>query len=871
MIWACAGKTPAPTTAGNGTADRPPPIPTLRLPPGPHPTGYRVDLTMDPAQPSFHGTVDVALELPPATGFVWMNGKGLTVSAAEVIAGNDRLPAKASKGGEEFLGFAFPRPLGGAVTLHVAFGAELTDRGEGLYTQASGEDRYLFTQFENTSARRMVPCFDEPSYKVPWQLTVHVPKGTPAFSNTHVVADVDEEGGTHRVSFAQTPPLPSYLLALAVGPIEIVDAGTAGARKTPLRVLVPKGRVDQGAFAASIVGELLARLEGYFGIPYPYDKLDNAARPDGRGAMENAGLIISGAGYLIAGKELQSDDFKRLVASVAAHEMAHQWFGDLVTMAWWDDIWLNEAFASWMGDKVFAVEKGWRPEVDRARARFTAMDADSLASARQIRQPIESADDIDNAFDSITYQKGETVIGMFEHAVGEEPFRAGVHRYLEEHAHKNATTADFVAAISAAAGRDVAPAFSGFLDQPGLPVVSAEAVCAGGKAKVTLAQERFVGAGATGMKPERWQIPVCVKAGAGGKATTVCSELKEASGEVALEACPEWILANAGNIGYYLARYTPEGLRALGAHVGELDLAERLGLIHDLRVQLAGGGLAPGPALELVARLVKAGPAPVVTEAAELADMLADRGLVGPSHEAAYAAWIERTFGGRARALGVTPKPGETVDDRAERAELLVVVAERGRDRALIDAARTQTARWLDDRRAVPPDLVEPVLTVAAANGDVAFVGKLVAAIGKATGYDRTVLLDVLLVPHDPEALAKAAEALGTDGVKGREFRILRGFGATGPARPVVFQYVRGHYDLLAAKLSERAAVLIESGRPLCDEESLKEYREFFADRAKHLEGGARTFALVVERIETCIAVHKAQESAMTAALKGAK
>jgi alanyl aminopeptidase len=844
----------------------------LRLPPGPRPTGYALDLRVDPAQSTFRGTVDIGLDLPGETGFVWLNGKALDVTSAEVISGSERVAATASAGGDEYLGFAFARPLAGRVTLRVAYTGHVGESGEGLYVQRAGDDRYLYTQLENTDARRLLPCFDEPSFKVPWQLTVHVPRGVAAFSNSHAVAEADEDGGGRRVAFAQTPPLPSYLIALVVGPFEIVGAGEAGEHRTPLRILLPRGRAAQGAYAASIAGRLVGQLEAYFGVPFPYDKLDYAARPEGSGAMENAGLIISGAGYLTAPLELQSDQFRRIVASVMAHEIAHQWFGDLVTLAWWDDVWLNEAFATWMGNKVFAIGTEWRPEVDSAQSRLTAMDADLLPSARQIRQPIRSEDDIANAFDGITYEKGATVIGMFERALGEERFRAGVRRYLEGHAHRTATTDDFLAAISAAAGRDVKPAFTTFLDQPGLPVVRAEAVCSGGTAKVALAQERFAAAaGAPGAAPARWRIPVCIKAGAGKKSVVACTELDGERGELALDVCPEWLDANAGNTGYYLARYPDAGLRALAAHIDELELAERLGLVHDLRVQLVAGTVPAGPALELVARLAKAGPTVVVAEAADLAADLVARGVVGPAHRAGYAAWIQRTFGARARAAGFGARAADTADDKELRRALLELVAVHGRDRALAAEARALAGRWLGDRTGLAADLVGPVLDIAAATGDAAFGDRLRAALAEASGYDRQVLLTALFALEDADAVARAVEILGTDEVKARDFFVLRDYAPAGAARPALFHYVRAHYDALAAKLGDDAVELLAAGRPLCDVESLREFKEFFAERAARVLGGPRTYAQLVERIEICIAARHAEEASLATALKGGR
>ena len=294
-------------------------------------------------------------------------------------------------------------------------------------------------------------------------------KGDTALSNTPVVKSEDGPDGFTTVHFAPTRPLPSYLVAFAVGPFGIVDAGKAGRKGTPVRIITPRAKEPWARFAAESTGPVLALLEEYFGGGYPYEKLDVIAVPLMSGAMENPGLITFRQSMILAKPGMESTGFRRTYAGVAAHELAHQWFGDLVTTTWWDDLWLNEAFATWMTPKIIdQYRPDWDAPSSRALSASGAMRTDSLVSARQIRQPITSKDDIKNAFDGITYQKGAAVITMFERFVGAEIFRKGIQRYMREHADGTATARDFLGAISAEAGRDIAPAFSTFLDQPGV-------------------------------------------------------------------------------------------------------------------------------------------------------------------------------------------------------------------------------------------------------------------------------------------------------------------------------------------------------------------------------------------------------------------
>ncbi len=270
------------------------------------------------------------------------------------------------------------------------------------------------------------------------------------------------------VRFRESKPLPSYLVAFAAGRFDAVAAGRVG--DAPLRIITPHGHAAEAQYAAQAIPQLLALEVKYFGRPYPYEKLDSIAMPVSNFAMENAGLITYGQSTLLANPAGDTITRQREMAIVAAHEMAHQWFGDLVTTDWWNDIWLNEAFASWMEEKITGEWKpDWKMDVEAVESRLTAMRADSLVSARRITEPIESEGDIANAFDDITYQKGDAVIRMFEHYLGEEPFRRGVQLYLNRYAWRTATTPEFLAAVSEGSGRDVAPAFGTFVDQTGVP------------------------------------------------------------------------------------------------------------------------------------------------------------------------------------------------------------------------------------------------------------------------------------------------------------------------------------------------------------------------------------------------------------------
>ena len=535
--------------------------PTLRLPESVAPTSYKVELTLDPAKETFSGLISIKIDVKTSVKTIWLNATGISVSEAWLKTSGRSLSAKASPSGEDFLSLDFPSevPVGSAeLTIHYTGKVRLQD-SSGVFRMEDNGNKYIYTQFESTDARAAFPCFDEPSYKVPWQLTLTVPTSDTAISNTPIAHETKTDSGKTYV-FKQTKPLPSYLVAFAVGPLEYVEAGTAGVNKAPVRIVVPKGHADEAKYAAEVTATILTRLEDYFGIPFPYEKSDQVAIPTtfGFGAMENAGMVTYGQTIILGNPARDTINRQREYVSTAAHELAHQWFGDLVTTAWWNDIWLNEAFATWMEQKLVAEWKPeWKTRVDDVDSKLYAEEEDSLVTARRIRQEIKTKDDISNAFDGITYQKGAAVIGMFESYIGPAEFRKGVQSYLKQYAFRNATAPEFLDAISTSSKKNITKPFSTFLNQAGVPVVSASLDCGQASPTLHLEQQRSLPMGAKAEGQQTWDIPVCVKTSAGAGAQESCTMIDRPKQDMKLSAksCPPWVQMNKDAIGYYQVDY----------------------------------------------------------------------------------------------------------------------------------------------------------------------------------------------------------------------------------------------------------------------------------------------------------------------------
>ncbi len=845
--------------------------PTLRLPDSIKPVRQAVELSVDPSLETYSGTVEIEIEVARPTSVLWLNATGLKITSASLGRPDGLRPAQVVPGGDDFVGFAPEQALAaGPARLRVSFEGVASRRdNEGVFTMKEGDEWYLFTQFEAIAARKAFPCFDEPSYKIPWQLTLRVPRGMLALSNTPATSTTTEEG-RDVVRFAPTRPLPSYLVALAVGPFDLVDVGPSGRNRTPTRLAVPKGRAGDTVWARESTPRILALLEDYFDRPYPYEKLDQVAIPGVGFAMEHPGLVTYGQSLMVQRRSEETIASRRDWASISAHELAHQWFGDLVTMAWWDDTWLNESFASWLGEKVTdRFHPDWGVAVERAASRSAALEADSLSTARRMRQPIASNDDIHNVFDGITYAKGEAVLEMVEAWLGEGVFRRGVQAYMDRHAWGNATAADFVAALSSAAGRDVGVVLSTFLDQTGAPVISAEVQC-GGVPRVLLSQRPYRALGSPA-EPKTWNVPVCARVAR--RDAPACSVLSGTTGEIRLDAgaCPDWSFANAGAAGYYrTVQSASDARRALEA--AHLTAAERVALAGDLDALVASGDVLAGDALALVPVLARDADRHVVDASVRLVRDLEP--LVPDALMPRFEGFVRELYAGRARELGWSAQPGESEDVRLLRQSVVGVSLRLGRDPQLEREAVALAGRWLDDPSAADSDLLPAVLAGAAGAGDRALFDRMREEVLRSTDREqRERLFRGLGAVRDP-GLAREALALTLEErLDPREsVRILGVLSSQRETRRASFDFMKAHYDALVARLPRgefsTPAYFPWIGAGLCADSTRQEMEGFFKERSAGVAGGPRILAQALEDVDQCVARKKVQQPGLVAFLE---
>lgn len=901
------------TRAPRGAAERP----ESRLPRAIAPTRYAARLAIDPRRDGFDGRIAITGEVSEATDAIWLHARGLTIQravarpassgprpavierspGAAVASDSDEISLIATPHAPDRLELRGAEPLrAGTWTIEIDYAGAFERVGTvGALKQVVDGRAYVYTQLEATYAGRVFPCIDEPDVEVPWQLTLDVPADVTAVASAPAARELRLPGGGRRIEHAATRPLLSSRVAFGVGPFDVVAAG-ATRSGAPVRVLALAGRAREAAHAAKTSARIVDLAEEWLGSPYPHDKLDLVAIPlaAGLGAIERAGLITVSETLILHDPMRPARANLYAWDRVAAREVAHQWLGDGVTPASSDDRWLSEGLAGWLGAKLVArLEPAWREGEAALRAREAALTADALATARAVRQPIERTADIAAAFDRTTYDKGASVIAMFEGYVGAAGFQRGVRRYLAERAAGSGTASDFIAAIASAAGartasrgaapdaeagaRRVAESFASFLDQPGAPEIAVELECRGGEARAQLAQRRHAPPGAPALAPSApWIVPVCVAYDRAGQRAETCGLLDDRVGRVALpgagRACPRWLLANAGGRGYYRTAYTAAQIAALRDEAWpQLSGAERRALAFDVGTAALTGAVGPAapsqpPAasaaggrvplalsLSLSPRLVT-GVDRLAVEAA-LGMALALDALVPPRLRDKYELYLRRTFGPAAREVGLAGKAGDSLDAEELRGRLVTAVARLGREPVLVAEAVALFERgW----RELPAAIRGAVLDVAVDAREDAFERALRDVRVEPDRRRRGELLRALARVRDPARQRRALALLIDPRVDARESIALLD-AATEANAAIAREVFRAHQAAILRRLAaaESAWPLARLSSVLTARCRAEERDEIAADVLATfgpLPGGARVVAQSLEAMDQCIA-----------------
>jgi cytosol alanyl aminopeptidase len=829
------------------------------------PTYQVIELKIDPSTASYSGATRISLKVEKEVPAIRLHSEGIEISKIRLEGAEGVINAKHASE-KDILTITPAKPLApGTYGLRIEFTNQFNTQAVGLYRMESGGLGYAYTQFQAIDARKAFPCFDEPGVKIPYQLRVTAREADAVVSNTPVRYE-SKSAGWKTLEFQTTKPLPTYLLAVAVGPmdsIEIPDLSIPG------RVYTPRGQAALATYTAKMVAPILKAQEEYFATPYPYEKLDFIAIPEyWAGAMEHPGAVTYRDSVLLLDPSRVSAGQRRNAARIISHELAHMWFGNLVTMAWWDDLWLNESFADWFGDKIVVqLHPEMKHDLAELRDLNGVMSSDALVTAEPIRKPVATgADLLGNV--GLAYDKGKAVIGMFERWIGPVAFRAGVNRYLRENAWGNARADAFWSALSEEAGADVAGAMSTFLDQPGIPLVE---ITHDGNA-ITLRQMRFASYGSK-VSAQTWRIPVGLRVTSGGSIVdrTVLLTGSETTIEIEGVAAIDRIVPDADGSGYYRWSLGDEALLALAsAPAGTLTERERVKLIGNLGALLEGGIVGGDTYLEILAVLAKDEEpfvvSAVVSEIGAVREAFVTDDLVDD-----YARYVKATLSPALDRFGLEPRPGEDATVADFRPRLIAWMGDVAGDEAVVAWAKARAAAYMNDPASLDPAIARVCLEILAKNGDRALFDRMKKEFLEAKSPAvRANYLGALGGFDDPE-IRDAALAFALEGtIRPNElFAIPGGIGDSSAGAEIVFTWMTTNYDAIAAKLPPLFLPYLTAVGGGCEIDRLTRTKEFFSRPGRSVDGTETRLKRVEASVLACVDLRQREGEKVRAFLEG--
>ena len=842
MVVLTAAAAVAPTTAA-----------AQRLPTTVTPVHYDITVAPRLADAKFSGRETIRLRVSTATSTIVLNAAEITFGEVSISAGGRQQRAVVTTDAtKEQATFSFPNPVpSGDADLTIVYDGILNDDLRGLYLSKANNRRYAVTQLEATDARRMFPSFDEPAFKATYAITAIIDHNDNAISNGAVISDTPGPGPSqHTVKFETTPKMSTYLVALAVGDFECISGAADG---TPVRICSTPDKKSLAAFALESTQKIVEYYNRYYSIKYPFKKLDIVAVPDfAAGAMENTGAIFYRETLLLAAPDA-SVRVRKDIAAVLAHEIAHQWFGDLVTMQWWDDLWLNEGFANWMMSKPL---KEWRPdwkvELDEVGDNHRAMNLDALRSTRAIRSKASTPAEIGELFDPIAYEKGAAVLRMLEEWLGEKDFQKGINAYIEKYKYGNARAEDFWGMLTTVTGKPVDKVMATFVDQPGLPIVAIDLRCAGGGSSAVLSQERYFRDPTQSAAPaaQLWQIPVCLRSSSGD---THCELLREKRVEVSFTSCPAWVMGNAGARGYYRTATSSDMVRTMAEKIGMLSAAERKAVLADEWALVRAGRHDVGTFLDLVSGFGEERTANVMET---LHGLLATIGseFTTDATRPAYRAWLAKFIAPAVAHAPLPGKPGDDDETKAFRATVVALAGATAHDRQVLSAARTLVLQELDKPGSVEPTLLEVVVNLAALEGDAPLYDRYLARSKAATDpEERYRYLYGLTSFADPALVRRTMDLTLSDDVRSQDAKLVIGaLLRNADAKKLAWQLVQQRWPEIQKKTGEFVGntAIVGSLSSFCDASTGAEISAFFKEHK--VPDAERTLQQSLERIDTC-------------------
>ena len=845
-----------------------------RLPGGASPDHYSLAVTIHFPDNTFGGDETIDLKLAKPTRTITLNAVEIDFHDVTVTAGGQTQTAKVSSDEKnEMATFTVGNELpAGAATVHIKYTGHLNDKLRGFYLSTYKGKKYEVSQMESTDARVAFPCFDEPSYKATFDLTAIVDKGDTAISNGEIVSDTPGPGDQHTIKFSTSPKMSSYLVALTVGDWKCASDQVDGVK---VSVCTVPGKENLTHFPLEASKAILHYYNNYYGIKYPLPKLDNIAVPDFQaGAMENWGAIIYRETALLIDDKTASVGAKQGVAETIAHEVAHQWFGDLVTAAWWDDIWLNEGFATWMTPHPL---EPWKPEwlLSQGVADGTdgSLSGDSVKNTRPIHQAAETRAEIQSLFDGIAYGKTASVLHMLESYLGHDTFRAGVNLYLKEHAYGNATAADFWNAMARSSKKPVDKIMPTFVMQPGAPYVGVEAKCEGGSTTLNISQKRYFNTPEDFKQPndQIWQIPICAKGiSETGAGQQQCFLLTARRQQFTLKGCSKFVFPDAGAQGYYRFDYDAAAMRKLGNAVEKgLTPDERIALMGNEWALMRIGQHNVGDYLALGDQL-KSTPGSVLLESFGNHLNFIREHLVTDADRPAFQAWLRGAFSPALQQLGYTARPDDTPVQKQKRAILFEGLGNDANDPEVIQQARTMVQEYMKDPASIDPTLAGAVVSVAAHHGDAELYNQFKAQMQKVKSPQQYYRYFYALADFSqPALIQQMLDSTLTQEVRGQDLYILIGLLRNRASQNAAWDFMREHFDDLMKKTGAGlggVGVFLYGAQSFCDTQKANEVQQFFQQHP--FPGTERNQRETIEAISSCVELRGQQQNNLAVWLK---
>jgi aminopeptidase N/puromycin-sensitive aminopeptidase len=841
------------------------PLAAARLPKSVIPDHYAISITPDLVTEKFSGqeTIDVDIKEPIDT--ITLNSADLEMHDVVVASGSKMMNATVSYDApNEMASLKFGQTLApGRASIRIGFNGTLNAQLRGLYLSKTPKRKYAVTQFEPTDARRAFPSFDEPAMKATYDITLVVDNGDTAISNGEIASDTPAGPGKHAIRFRTTQKMSTYLVAMLVGDFQCVSGGVDD---IPIRVCSVPGMQDLGKFAVSAAEACISFYDRYYGIKYPFGKLDLIGIPDFEaGAMENAGAITFRETALLIDGKTASVERKRGVAGVVAHEIAHQWFGDLVTMKWWDDIWLNEGFATFMTSKPLAAwHPEWRVDLDQANGTNGSLGVDSTRSTRSIRMKAETRNEINALFDGIAYGKTAAVLRMEENWVGEEAFRDGIRAYLKKFSYSNAAAEDWWGTMTTATKQPFDVVMKSFVDQTGAPLLhTSEACAADGTRTVTITQERMLPKSAPPVA-QSWSIPICGHE-VGAAAAAPCRMISKPADSFTTPTCDRPIFLSRNGAGYFVTDYSPAMRAKLRAHVGEMPPAEQISLHGNEWLLVRSMREDVGDYLALLKAMPRPVERPLLASITDNIGFLQLR-LVDDRNRAAWEAYVREAMRGYAPLTWEAPA-GETAEQRIMRADVLGTLGFEGEDPEVIAGARRVAQQYMNDPSSVDAVIADRALPIAAIYGDEALFNQVLEHLKTASTPEMTARYRNLIpIFRDPKLIARAVEYIYSDQIRSQDLPGMAGGLFFNPnAKQIAWSAAKSHWEMLNQKIPTAIGAITGSTATFCDPAMKSEVQSFFAT---HPAGaGERALRRALEAIDTCIAFKAAEQASFNAAL----